>query len=151
MDSNQKFLEYARAFEEAYRSGDWPILEPFFTEDAVYEVLAEPPFGACHEGREAILQSFKKSVDNFDRRFDSRQVELVQGPEEKDGATWISWRATYRAEGVPDLVLLGEERAWFAGGYIQRLEDRFATGIAAQTITYLRTYEENLKPAPGIE
>ena len=45
MDMTQRFLGYAAAFEVAYATDDWSHLDPFFTADAVYETLAEPPFG----------------------------------------------------------------------------------------------------------
>ena len=38
-----RFVAYAGAFEEAYASDDWLKLEPFFTEDAVSQVIAAPP------------------------------------------------------------------------------------------------------------
>ena len=30
----KRFFEYAEAFERAYASGDWSVLEEYFTEDA---------------------------------------------------------------------------------------------------------------------
>ena len=42
MDPLARFSEYAAAFEEAVRTDDWSGVEPFFTEDAVYEVTGSP-------------------------------------------------------------------------------------------------------------
>ena len=59
MNTIDRYLAYAAAFEVAYDSDDWSVIEPFFTEDAVLEVFGEPPFAARHEGRVAragILQ-----------------------------------------------------------------------------------------------
>lgn len=147
MSVTDRFLEYAEAFEKAFRSDHWSAVAPFFTEGAVYETIAAPPFGALHEGREAILKSFKESVDTFDRRFDVREVKLVEGPEEREGVVWVSWRATFRVEGAPDLVLEGEERAWFDGDRIDRLEDRIAQRMAEQATVFLDTYGAKLHPA----
>ena len=36
METIDRYVAYATAFEEAYASDDWSKLEPFFTEDAVY-------------------------------------------------------------------------------------------------------------------
>ena len=66
------YLAYAAAFEEAYASDDWARLEPFFTEDAVYDFIAPAPFGGTYEGRAAVLAQFKASVNGFDRRSDAR-------------------------------------------------------------------------------
>ena len=150
MNTTDRFLQYAQAFEEAYSSDDWTVIEPFFTEGAVYETVAEPPFAARHEGRPAVLRAFKESVESLDRRFASREVRLVEGPEERDGAVWMSWRATYRIEGAPDLILEGEERAWFEGNRIGRLEDRFAPGMTEQTIAYLESHGAKLRSPDSV-
>ena len=95
-----RFLAYAVAFEEGVKSDDWSVVEPFFTEDAVYETNNGPPFGGKREGRAAILAFFKQSLDEFDRRFDSREGDLLEGPTEKDGSVWIKFVATYRVAGA---------------------------------------------------
>ena len=96
MDPIQRFAEYAGAFEKAFVSDDWAIVEPFFTEDAEYETLSSPPFGGRIVGRDAVMTQFKNVLDGFDRRFDERNLELVEGPALRDGAVWIRWRVTYR-------------------------------------------------------
>ena len=40
--SLERFGQYAAAFEQAFESDDWSVLEPYFTEDAVYESSASP-------------------------------------------------------------------------------------------------------------
>ena len=40
-----RFGAYAAAFEKAFENDDWSVVEPFFHEDAVYEVALPPPFG----------------------------------------------------------------------------------------------------------
>lgn len=121
----RRFAEYAAAFEKAYASDDWSLVEPYFTQDAVYEVALEPPIGGRFEGRAAILAYFKKVLDGFDRRFASREVGLVAGPRESGDSVWVRGRATYQAEGVPELEFELEETAWFEGDCIRRLEDRY--------------------------
>ena len=44
MGMTDSFLAYAAAFEDAYATDDWSKIEPYFTEDAVYETFAEAPF-----------------------------------------------------------------------------------------------------------
>jgi ketosteroid isomerase-like protein len=67
-----RFAAYAAAFEKAFESDDWSLVEPFFSEDAVYDVDLDPPMGGRFEGRPAILAYFKQVLDRFDRRFESR-------------------------------------------------------------------------------
>ena len=124
-----RFAAYAAAFEKAYASDDWSLVEPFFTEDAVYEVGLAPPLGGRFEGRERILAYFKAVLDHFDRRFASREVGLVAGPRESADSVWVRGRGFYRAPGVPDLAFELEETAWFDGDRIRRLEDRYDVGV----------------------
>ncbi len=149
MDTIARFLAYAQAFEEAFLSDDWSVVEPFFTADAVYETIADPPLGGIREGRAAIMTGFKGSLDAFDRRFATRQVQLLEGPAERDGAVWMRWRGTYTAPGAPVLVLEGEERAWFHGDRLRRLEDRISPESVANTMRYLVEHDARLKPAPA--
>jgi hypothetical protein len=146
MGKIDRYLAYAAAFEEAYVSDDWAKLEPFFTEDAVYAFLAPAPFGGAYEGRAAVLTQFKNSVNALDRRFDSRRVEVLEGPGEKDGAVWIRWAAIYTLAGAPDCRMEGEERAVFTGDRISRLEDSMAEAEASRVGVYLAQYGAKLKP-----
>ena len=146
MDMTQRFLGYAAAFEVAYATDDWSHLDPFFTEDAVYETLAEPPFGNRSEGREAVKAAFKQIVAGFDRRFDSRAVEIVEGPIDRNGSVWFRWAATYTLAGAPPLRMQGEETAVFAGDRIRRLEDRIAAADGQQVLEYLAQHGGKLKP-----
>ena len=74
MSHLERFAAYAAAFEKAYASDDWSLVEPFFTEDAVYEVPLDPPIGGRFEGRPAILAYFKDVTARFDRHFASREI-----------------------------------------------------------------------------
>ena len=141
-----RYVAYATAFEEAYASDDWSKLEPFFTEDAVYEFIAPAPLGGKYEGRAAVLAQFKSSVNGLDRRFDSRAVEALEGPLEKDGGVWMRWAATYTLGGAPDCRMEGEERAVFAGDRIRRLEDRITDAEAGRAGAYLAQHGAKLKP-----
>lgn len=141
-----RYLAYAAAFEEAYASDDWSKLEPFFTEDAVYEFIAPAPFGGKYEGRAAVLTQFKNSVNSLDRRFDSRAVEALEGPSEKDGDVWMRWVATYTLAGAPACRMEGEERAVFAGDRIRHLADSFSDAEAGRVGAYFAQYGAKLKP-----
>ncbi len=125
MDPIARFQEYAAAFEQVYKSDDWSLLEPYFTEDAVYEILGGPPFAGKHEGRPALLAHLKRSVDGFDRRFETRELEILEGPELEGNSVRLRWRGSYRSPGLPELVIDGAETAVFDGDRIRRLEDRF--------------------------
>lgn len=145
MSKIPRFVEYAAAFEKAYVSNDFSVVEPFFTEAAIYEVKGvPPPLGGVQEGRDAILAYFPFVLDAFDRRFASREVKLLEGPREEGDSVWIRGVAIYTAPGVPDLDFELEETAWFEGDRIRRLEDRYDRSNADKLTAYVREHGAKL-------
>lgn len=135
-----RFVAYAAEFEKAFESDDWSLLEPFFSEDAVYEI-GLPLLGKQRcENRAAILAWFPDVLDRFDRRFASRSLEILEGPKEQGDEVWIRGSATYSAEGIPDLVLVLEETARFDGDRIVHLEDRYTTEMIAEIDQFVTDY-----------
>ena len=145
MSISAYFATYAAAFEKAYVSDDWSTVEPFLTEEAVYEVALDPPMGGRFEGRAAILAYFKAVLDRFDRRFESREITLLEGPKEDGESVWIRGSATYRAKGVPDFVLELEETVYFEGDRIRRLEDYYEPEMKQRIAAYLKEYSGKLE------
>ncbi len=143
------FANYAAAFEKAYASDDWSLIEPFFTEDAVYEVQLTEPFGGRFEGRAAILAYFKFVLDNFDRRFVSREIGLISGPREQADSVWLRGFARYTAAGFPDLYFELEETVWFDGGRIHKMEDRYDAKALADVEAYAQEHGAKLGFPPG--
>jgi len=135
-----RFAAYAAAFEKSVASNDWSVVEPYFTEDAVYEILIGPPLGGRFEGRAAVLAYFEDVLDRFDRRFESRELALLEGPKEVGDSVWIRGSATYRAKGVSEFVLELEETVTFSGDRICRLEDRYEPAMAEAIAAYLKAH-----------
>ena len=140
----ERFNAYAEAFEVAYDSDDFTLLEPFFTEGAVYETFADPPLGGCQEGRDAIFAYMKSSVAGFDRRFEKRELVVLEGPEVRGNEVWMKWCANYQTEGLPPLALEGEETATFEGDRICRLEDRWSPEAGKAVIEYMEAHGGSL-------
>jgi hypothetical protein len=106
--------------------------------------MLDPPMGGRFEGRDAIIAYFRFVLDGFDRRFASREIALIDGPTERDGAVWIRGSATYRKDGVPDLVLVLEETVTFDGDLIQRLEDRYEPAMKQELNAYVTQHGPQL-------
>jgi len=118
MDIQNRYTEYADAFEKSYEDGDWTRLAQYFTSDAVYE--GEP----LARGRDAVLARLKNGVNTFDQRMDSRNLNFEKPTVDGDTVT-IRWRATYTKKGLPDLTISGREFARFEGDRIANLRDEF--------------------------
>ena len=136
----KQFVEYAAAFEQTFVDDDWGRLEAYFAEDAIYVVTGEAPLGGRWEGRKEVLEQLRKSVNEVDRRFEERRLELVGTPTIGENSFEVSWRGTYTKSGCPDLVLEGTERATFEGGRIQLLEDLIDDGVDRRIQEYLSRY-----------
>ncbi len=139
-----RFAAYATAFEKAYVSDEWSEVESFFADDAIYEVGLPEPMGGRFEGRAAILAYFPQVLDDFDRRFASREIELLEGPRETGDQVWIKGRAIYRSPGVPELSFDLEETVRYDGDQIVRLEDRYDAENLAAIQTYLAEHGPKL-------
>jgi hypothetical protein len=114
-----RYQAYADAFEETYEDDDWSRIEPFFTEDAVYEGDPEDA-----EGRDAVLGKLKQGIDTFDRNMDSRSPDF-DSPTVDGDILSMRWSVTYTKRDAPDLVISGVETATFEGDRIARLRDDF--------------------------
>lgn len=145
MSSIPRFAAYAAAFEKSYASDDWSHVEPFFAQNAVYEVLgAGPPLGGRFEGRDAILAYFRSILDGFDRRFATREIGIVEGPRDQGDSVWLRGWAAYTAPGLPELRFELEESATFDGDRIVRLEDRYTAQEVERIEAYLREHGAKL-------
>jgi len=128
VEHGRRFAEYAAAFEETFADDDWDRLEPYFTEDAVYAVGGGPPFGGRWQGRTQLIQQLRDSVNEVDRTFDDRRLELLGAPAIGDNSCEVRWRATYTKAGCPDVVVVGTELATFEGDRIRLLKDLIEDG-----------------------
>ncbi len=124
MAALEKFAEYAADFERSVADDDWGRIKPYFAADAVYEIVAEI-YAAKIVGPDAIVAGFKKSLDGFDRVFDTRSVELT-GELEVDGDQLSApWKASYTKEGCDPYVLRGRSTVRYDGDLIASLTDSF--------------------------
>lgn len=124
MDILQAFMAYAGDFERTYLDDDWTRLRRYFTDDAVYEVEAET-FGCSLQGPAAIFAGIRKSLDGFDRRFETRDIAVVDGPVAAGDELRVGWTVTYGRAGVPSFVLRGRSTVRFRDDLIARLTDSY--------------------------
>lgn len=144
MSNIRQMAAYAQAFEDAFDHDDWTAVGAFLTDDVVYEI-GLPLLGADRvEGRTAVLEWFPDVLDRFDRRFEKRRLELVEGPIEEGEEIRIRGKAIYRADGVPDFHLELEEVLRFRGDRIAYIEDRYTPEMARALQTYLEEHGEAL-------
>lgn len=118
------FLKYAGAFEQTFVDDDWERVKRCFDPSAVYEVESRI-VGARLVGPDAICAGIRRSLEGFDRRFDSRRLEPVGKPEIGVDGCRIAWRAHYEKEGVEALTLCGSSLIRFRDGFVIEMVDSF--------------------------
>lgn len=139
MSITDRYQAYADAFEESYEDDDWTRIEPFFTEDAVYEGDPEDA-----RGRAAVLAKLKGGVDAFDRKMDSRTPDF-QAPTAEGDTVSVNWKVTYTKADCPDLVITGEETAVFEGDRIALLRDVFDPAALESMGEWMATHGSKLE------
>lgn len=145
MDPLARFNAYAHDFEKTYVDDDWGRLEPYFTEDAVYEIVGISEFGGKAEGRAAVFRQLKDALDRFDRRCSSRRLQLLRPPEVDANTVTLHWAALYTVPGAPDVRLEGTETASFAGDRIRHLIDTYPSDVVAAFDDWLKRHRERLR------
>jgi len=140
MSNLERFTAYAEAFEETLLDDDWVRLEQYFSPDAVYL----PGDGNEATGRESVLQTLRDSVNSLDRKFDSREFAEEPIVAESGDTVTFSFKVKYAKDGLPDLMIFGTERASFANGVIERMEDFLDEHAAAEMADWLEKHQQSL-------
>ena len=147
MTAIEHVMNYAAAFEETYIDDNWERITPFFSEDAVY-VVEGGPLACKLTGRDSILKGLKKSVDGLDRRCDSRQVEITDGPRTEvrasDEQVSLSWRASYSLTGAPDVSFPGRSVVTVIDGKITELRDVYVDADLEGLTEWMLEYGSDL-------
>ena len=137
MDIMQSFMAYAGDFERTYVDDDWTRLRRYFADDAVYEVQSKQ-FGCRLVGPDAILAGMKRSVNGFDRRFEQREIAVVDGPVVEGDEMRVGWQVTYRKAGLAPFVLRGRSSARYRDGVIAQLTDSFGADLEVELAEWQR-------------
>ena len=139
MSIQDRFLEYADAFEKTYEDNDWSRLAQYFTENSSYDAGD----GDTAQGRDAVLAKLEAAVDGMDRLMDSRNVEFDSLASEGDTVS-VHWTASFTKAGLPDLVFDGIEHARFEGDRIAQLRDEISPGVLEMIGTWMAAHGEAL-------
>ena len=146
MGTLESFLAYAADFEKTLADDDWNRIAPHWHDDAVYRIDSEA-FGCEITGSEAIFRGMKKSLDGFDRKFDSRTIDVLEGPVIEGDELRASWAVTYVKAGVPNFVLPGKSTIRFRDGKVSFLSDAFEDDVTETLADWTRETGIELDPS----
>jgi ketosteroid isomerase-like protein len=137
MDNLTHFMQYAAAFELSYADDDWSRLHQYFAPDAVYEIKSDA-FPATLRGPDAIFKGMKKSLDGFDRKFDTRTIAVVDGPTIDGDLLTAGWTVTYGKAGKTPYVLPGKTTVRYRDGKITELVDSYDASVGPAAAKWMR-------------
>lgn len=120
MNIQERYLEYAEAFEVTFKDNDWSRLERYFTKEATYD----SGDGEAAHGRAALMAKLEGAIDGLDRQMDTRALDF-SAPTASGDTVCVDWTVVYTKAGVPDLQIGGKEYARFEGERIAELRDEF--------------------------
>ena len=140
-----KLVKYSSDFEKAYRTDRWDEVTQHFTADATYEIR-NADFACKMEGRDAIIDGFKRSLDGFDRHL-QREMKVVEGPHEDAERLSFVWLGQYTTPNAPALELSARQTLVFRDNKISALVDDFLPGYGAKATNWVETYRPDLNPA----
>jgi hypothetical protein len=146
METLTQFMQYAADFEKTLVDDDWSRLRRYFADDAVYEVQSDA-FPARLSGPDAIFKGMKKSLDGFDRKFDSRSIDVTKGPDVDGDTLRAEWAVTYRKEGKAPYVLRGRSEVHYRDGEIARLTDSYDGSVGPEAAAWMRANDLQLDPS----
>lgn len=138
----KRFAAYAQAFERAYESRDWSLLQDFLTEDASYEVLGPERLRSESRGRKQVLEFLDWVTDAFDRKCEERKTVMFDPLVEIDGRIELHAAAIYRLPSGLHCHSNLYETATFEGDRIRRLVDELSPGACHEILLALDGYPE---------
>ncbi|MFT5039370.1 MAG: hypothetical protein ACI8TX_000318 [Hyphomicrobiaceae bacterium] len=135
MSTLNLFLAYADDFEKTFLDDDWSRLTRHFAPDAVYEIVSDS-MPAVLQGPEAIFTGMKKSLDGFDRVFDTRTIEIVGEPKVEGTHMAVGWKVSYAKGDLPVFVLRGASEVDYKDDLIVRLCDRYDDKVSGEVLAW---------------
>lgn len=114
--------DWIAAFDGAFDSGDWTKAGRFLSDDVVY-IVAGVPFACELRGRDAVMAGFKKSLTNFDKKFDERRWEAVDLRVWDEHAITGYAKGDYVLQGKPPITFSAKSHWFFRDGKISVMTD----------------------------
>jgi hypothetical protein len=140
----QSFIKYAMAFEEAYASDDWKVVDDLLADNISWVVEGvEAPIGGIFFGREPVINAMRSSCNTFDRRFDTRLPATTATPIEIPGGVYFPFTVTYRHPGLPDAHLNGLEWDFFVDGKLALHREIILN--AQEVLAFVETHDAKLR------
>jgi hypothetical protein len=141
----KSFLTYAAAFEVAYESDDWKVIDDLLTDNISWVVEGvDEPIGGVFFRRESVISAMRSSCNAFDRRFDVRVPAATETPVVIPGGVYFPFTVTYQHPGLPDTSLRGLEWDFFVDGKLALHREIILN--ADEVLEFVRVHDDQLRP-----
>jgi hypothetical protein len=139
------FLKYAMAFESAYATDDWQVVDELLADNISWVVEGvDEPIGGVFFRREPVIDAMRSSCNTFDRRFNQRIPATTETPIEIPGGVYFPFTVTYQHPGLPDVQLNGLEWDFFADGKLAMHRETILN--AEEVLKFVKENDAKLKP-----
>jgi hypothetical protein len=145
METLKLWRRWYQAFEQSVSDGQWDRVLPLLTEDAQYRVVGVP-FACVLKGRGAIVNGFRKSLANFDSKFDKRTHIVAGSSVTEPGHVQAHIWGIYEKSGLPKLAFPATGYWHFDGGQIGLMVDIYDTSLieSQEAFAWLAEHAEKL-------
>lgn len=141
------FLNYFNQFEECVAGQrPWEDLAALFTDDATYSVRGVP-FECVVEGPHAIAAAFQHSVTNFDKKMDSRGLEILSSMRESAHSVRLQLASSYGIEGVGVVVAPVSMVVSTENGKISAMEDLYDMDLTGPALLWIAEHGGDADPS----
>ncbi|MEO1243460.1 MAG: nuclear transport factor 2 family protein [Pseudomonadota bacterium] len=144
----ETWTKWIAAFDQAFETDDWTEAQSLLTDDVVY-IVAGTPFACDLRGLEQVIEGFRKSLANFDRKFDSRSWEAVDVKVWADHAVTGLAKGNYTLTGKPEITFAARSAWFFRGDRICLMTDIYDVMEvnAMRTLQWLAAHGADMDPS----
>lgn len=104
-------------------------------------------FGCRLQGPKAIFEGLEKSLDGFDRRMDSRQIEITGEPKLEGNDLSLPWAVTYTLGDAPPYRLEASSKGTVENGRITYLCDIYSPEQEKKLGAWLKEHAPDIDPS----
>ena len=141
----KSFLTYAAAFEVAYESDDWSVVDDLLADNISWIVEGvDEPIGGVFFRRGPVIDAMRSSCNAFDRRFDIRIPAATETPITIPGGVYFPFSVTYKHPGLPDVSLNGLEWDFFVDGKLASHREIILN--ASEVLAFVAAHDHDLRP-----
>ena len=140
------FMNYFNAFEAALDKNNWDPVSGALSEGVTYTVEGVP-FACRIQGRDAVVEAFKRSTQNFDATMDFRQLEVLNITRLAPEQVRVDLLSGYGRASVGSMTVPVTIEVETSEGKIRSLRDRYDPELTGPALSWLAANIQDADPS----